>query len=61
MEGEVASLWSRRQAELFIARQATLLQNNESAALDPPVLQEKIRQLLKANPEHAEAVILVLS
>uniref|UniRef100_A0A1B6DT51 Anaphase-promoting complex subunit 5 n=1 Tax=Clastoptera arizonana TaxID=38151 RepID=A0A1B6DT51_9HEMI len=55
---EVTTYWSRKQAELFIARQALLIQNNENAALDPPVLQEKIRQLLKANPEHAEAHFL---
>lgn len=53
---EVPPLWSRRQAELFIARQTTWLQNNESAALPPPRLQDVIRQVLQANPDHYEAV-----
>lgn len=48
-------VWSRRQAELFIARQSALLQNNENSALPPPDLQDKIRKVLQANPEHAEA------
>lgn len=47
--------WSRRQAEFFIAQQASLLQTNEMAALSPPELQERIRELLQANPEYAEA------
>ncbi|XP_026272663.1 anaphase-promoting complex subunit 5 [Frankliniella occidentalis] len=54
LEGEVVS-WSRRQAELFIAQQVNLLQNNESLALSPPKLQEKIRDILQANPDYAEA------
>jgi anaphase-promoting complex subunit 5 len=48
--------WSRRQAELFIAQQASLMHTNEMAALSPPELQERIRELLQANPEYAEAV-----
>lgn len=47
--------WSRRQAELFIAQQASLMQTNEMAALSPPELQERIKELLRANPEYAEA------
>ena len=54
-EGEVVC-WTRRQAELFIAQQVSLLQNNESLALPPPKLQEKIRDILRANPDYAEAV-----
>ncbi|PSN35870.1 Anaphase-promoting complex subunit 5 [Blattella germanica] len=50
--------WSRRQAELFIAQQATLIQTNELAALPPPELQDRIRELLRANPEYAEAHFL---
>lgn len=53
---ELPALWSRRQAELFIARQTAGLQNNESSALPPAQLQNVIRQVLKANPEHYEAV-----
>lgn len=54
LEGEAVS-WTRRQAELFIAQQVNLLQNNESQALPPPKLQEKIRDILDANPDYAEA------
>ncbi|KAK3923376.1 Anaphase-promoting complex subunit 5 [Frankliniella fusca] len=54
LEGEVVS-WTRRQAELFIAQQVNLLQNNEILALSPPKLQEKIRDILQANPDYAEA------
>ncbi|KAK7077016.1 hypothetical protein SK128_015544 [Halocaridina rubra] len=46
---------TRQQAELFISQQATLLQVNETAALSPPQLQEKIRDLVKLNPDLAEA------
>ncbi|XP_064093534.1 anaphase-promoting complex subunit 5-like [Macrobrachium nipponense] len=46
---------TRQQAELFISRQATLLQINETAALPPQKLQEKIRQLVQHNPDLAEA------
>lgn len=54
-EGEAVS-WTRRQAELFIAQQVNLLQNNENLALPPPKLQDKIRDILQANPDYAEAV-----
>ncbi|CAH0393703.1 unnamed protein product [Bemisia tabaci] len=52
---DVTKLWSRRQAEFFIAQQTALLQNNELKALPPSELQQKIREILKANSEHAEA------
>jgi hypothetical protein len=32
------------------------MQTNEMAALSPPELQERIKELLRANPEYAEAV-----
>lgn len=54
--GESCLLWSRRQAELFIARQTARLQNNEESALPPAQLQQVIRQVLQANPDHFEAV-----
>lgn len=44
--------WSPRQAELFIAQQVNLLSTNESVALDPPSLQQKLRDILRANPDH---------
>lgn len=47
---------SRQQAELFISQQTSLLQYSDTAALVPPVLQAKIKQLVKQNPDMAEAV-----
>lgn len=49
-------LWSRRQAELFIAQQARLITDNSQQALPPNQLQTKLRDVLATNPEHAEAV-----
>lgn len=43
--------WSRKQAELFFAREASkLLYEN------PALLQIQISQLLHSNPDYAEAV-----
>lgn len=47
---------TRQQAELFISQQTSLLQFNETAALPPSLLQAKIKQLVKQNPDMAEAV-----
>lgn len=44
--------WSPRQVELFIAQQVKLLKINESDALDPFSLQQKLREILQANPDH---------
>lgn len=44
--------WSPRQVELFIAQQVKLLRINESVALDPPSLQQKLKEILQANPDH---------
>lgn len=44
--------WSPRQVELFIAQQVKLLKINESVALDPPSLQQKLKDILEANPDH---------
>lgn len=52
--------WSRRQAELFIATQAALLTSNEQEALKPPELHNHITNLLKTNPDLAEAVSIAL-
>ncbi|KFM66641.1 Anaphase-promoting complex subunit 5, partial [Stegodyphus mimosarum] len=49
---------SQKQAEFFIAQQAALLQINESAALSPSDLQQKIKELMKGNPELYEACYL---
>lgn len=48
--------WSRRQAELFIATQAALIQSDEQSAYTPIELNQKITSLLKSNPDLAEAV-----
>ncbi|GFQ73187.1 anaphase-promoting complex subunit 5 [Trichonephila clavata] len=49
---------SQKQAEFFIAQQSALLQINESAALSPFDLQQKIRELMKGNPEIYEVCFL---
>lgn len=46
---------SHKQAELFIAQQAALIQTNEKEAFPPRKLQKHIRDLLKDNPDLAEA------
>ncbi|XP_030765608.1 anaphase-promoting complex subunit 5 [Sitophilus oryzae] len=50
--------WSRRQAELFLATQAALLQHDECKALEPQDLQSKISSILNSNPDLAEAHFL---
>ncbi|KAF5289260.1 hypothetical protein FQA39_LY15190 [Lamprigera yunnana] len=50
--------WSKRQAELFIASQAALLSNNEEKAFNPKELGKHIRNLIKTNPDLAEAHFL---
>ncbi|GFS47616.1 anaphase-promoting complex subunit 5 [Nephila pilipes] len=55
-EGQVFA--SQKQAEFFIAQQSALLQINESAALSPFDLQQKIRELMKGNPELYEVCYL---
>ena len=49
---------SRKQADLFIAQQVTLLQTNEAAALSPKNLQFEISRILKSNPGLPEAHFL---
>ncbi|XP_008335117.1 anaphase-promoting complex subunit 5 [Cynoglossus semilaevis] len=46
---------SQKQAEFFLARQAYLLKNDENKALKPAALQEEINNMLKFNPDFAEA------
>jgi len=55
--GEVGR-YSQRQAEFFIAQQASLLQYNEQGCLAPQHLQQKINELLSSNPHLAEAHFL---
>ena len=47
--------YSQRQAEYFIAQQASLLQYNEQEAMSPKPLQQKIVELLAGSPDLAEA------
>lgn len=44
--------WSPRQVELFIAQQVKFLKINESVALDPLSLQNTLKEILRANPDH---------
>ncbi|KAJ8285807.1 hypothetical protein GJAV_G00031150 [Gymnothorax javanicus] len=46
---------SQKQAEYFLARQAYLLKNDENKALNPAALQEELNNMLKFNPDFAEA------
>ncbi|XP_052222567.1 anaphase-promoting complex subunit 5-like isoform X3 [Dreissena polymorpha] len=55
---EVRGVNSQRQAEYFIQQQVFLLQHNPKEALPPADLQEKILEMLEANPELAEAHFL---
>ncbi|XP_076090764.1 anaphase-promoting complex subunit 5-like [Mytilus galloprovincialis] len=50
--------FSYKQAEYFISRQGFLLQHNENEALSPAKLQEKITDMLRSNPDMAEAHFL---
>lgn len=49
---------SQKQAEYFLARQAYLLKNDENKALKPSALQDELNNMLKFNPDFAEAVRL---
>ncbi|XP_012671450.1 anaphase-promoting complex subunit 5 [Clupea harengus] len=46
---------SQKQAEYFFARQAYLLKNDENKAMTPAVLQNELNNILKFNPDFAEA------
>ncbi|XP_077418720.1 anaphase-promoting complex subunit 5 isoform X2 [Vanacampus margaritifer] len=46
---------SQKQAEYFLAKQAYLLKNDENKALKPVSLQEELNNMLKFNPDFAEA------
>ncbi|XP_077292217.1 anaphase promoting complex subunit 5 ida [Arctopsyche grandis] len=50
--------WSRRQAELFTAQQAALLQSSEPRAMSPPRLQQTIGEIIRDNPDYADAHFL---
>ncbi|XP_010157352.1 PREDICTED: anaphase-promoting complex subunit 5 isoform X1 [Eurypyga helias] len=46
---------SQKQAEYFLSQQASLLKNDETKALAPASLQKELNNLLKFNPDFAEA------
>ncbi|XP_063376218.1 anaphase-promoting complex subunit 5 isoform X1 [Cydia fagiglandana] len=46
--------WSRKQAELFTAQQANLLQVNEDKALPPRQLQKTINRIMNDIPEYSD-------
>ncbi|KAM6156176.1 anaphase-promoting complex subunit 5 isoform 5-T5 [Rhynchocyon petersi] len=46
---------SQKQAEVFLSQQASLLKNDETKALTPAALQKELNNLLKFNPDFAEA------
>ncbi|XP_069475670.1 anaphase-promoting complex subunit 5 [Ambystoma mexicanum] len=46
---------SQKQAEYFLSHQVSLLKNNENKALTPASLQKDLNNLLKFNPDFAEA------
>lgn len=48
-------LASQKQTEFFISQQASLFQINEQEAYPPAELQKKIEELLRGNPDFAEA------
>ncbi|XP_065340028.1 anaphase-promoting complex subunit 5 [Cloeon dipterum] len=54
---EKSILWTRRQADLFLAQQSVLLQKNDSS-ISTKKLHNNIQQLLQANPDCAEAYFL---
>lgn len=52
------SKWSVKQADLFIARQCNLLENNETDALRPKELQQRLNEISKDIPHYTQAHIL---
>lgn len=52
--------WSRKQAELFTAQQANLLQINEKKAMPPRQLQKTIIQIMNDIPEYPDIVSKIL-
>ncbi|XP_055606092.1 anaphase-promoting complex subunit 5 [Uranotaenia lowii] len=50
--------WSTKQAELFVAQQSTLLQNNEITALSPKEMQVKLNEIVHDHPLYSQAYFL---
>lgn len=49
------SKWSVKQADLFIAQQCTLLENNEIYALKPIELQQRLNEIIEDIPLYTQA------
>ena len=54
-EGGDVGRVSRKQADLFIAQQANLLQTGENSAMAPAELQQQVQRILRPNPDLTEA------
>lgn len=52
------SKWSVKQADLFVAQQCTLLENNETRALSPIELNQRLNEIINDNPLYSQAHIL---
>lgn len=52
--------WSVKQADLFVAQQCNLLENNETRALSPIELQSRLSEITHDNPLYSQAHILSL-
>lgn len=57
-EAQNYKCWSIKQADLFVAQQCNLLENNEPRALAPCALQAKLEEITADNPLYAQAHIL---
>ncbi|XP_066500157.1 anaphase-promoting complex subunit 5 [Hoplias malabaricus] len=55
LRSEAQGPLSQKQAEYFLARQAYLLKNDENKAMKPSTLQDDLNNILKFNPDFAEA------
>lgn len=52
------SKWSVKQADLFVAQQCNLLENNETKALSPIELHQRLNEIIHDNPLYSQAHIL---
>lgn len=50
--------WSIKQAELFVAQQSALMQNNETCALSPKEMQLRLNEIILDNPLYTQAYFL---
>ncbi|XP_055538251.1 anaphase-promoting complex subunit 5 [Wyeomyia smithii] len=53
-----ASKWSNKQSELFVAQQSLLLQNNETNALNPKDMQNRLNEIIHDHPLYSQAYFL---